>query len=192
MVCEGTLNSSVLVGSSILTEEQSVQLLNLTGLGLYRNFTLLYQARRDGFRTLDFHTKCDGNLNTFVVVKDANSQNIYGGFSTLDWSYTYYNSYKYDSNGFMFSMTNKLFKMNAANTIYTSQTDGFGFGSGPQFRIANDANMNSYSFMYTVSPNLPSDLHNTNDYYYNNGRSSKIIYFKALEIEVYSVNGKLK
>ena len=185
------MNSSLFENSSILTEDFSEALLNLTGLSIYENFSLIYQARRDGFRTIDFHAKCDGYLNTLVVVKEADNGNILGGFATVDWSVDEYNLYKNDPNAFSFSLFNEYnhsFKVNAIQSIYSSYYDGFGFGQLPSIKIATDANLNRHSYTYLSPINQL-----TTDYYYSNSNSNikRNAYFQALEIEVYTVNGKL-
>ncbi len=187
--CENTvLNSTMFRNSSILTEEFSNALLNLTGLSIYENFSLIYQARRDGFKTTDFHAKCDGYLNTLVVIKEAGNENILGGFTTVDWMVDNYNLFKSDPNAFSFSLFNEYnisFKVNAINSIYSSNYDGFGFGQLPSIKIATDANLNKNSFSY-LSP-----FNQTIDYYYKRNSYYEIqTFFQALEIEVYTVNGK--
>jgi hypothetical protein len=173
------LNSSLFENSSILTEELSEALLNLTGLSMYEDFSLIYQARRDGFRTIDFHAKCDGHLNTLVVVKEADNGNILGGFATVDWSVDAYNLFKNDPNAFSFSLTNEYnlsFKVNPIQSIYSSYYDGFGFGQLPSIKIATDANLNKNSFSY-LSP-----FNQTTDYYYERSSYYKIqTFFQALE-----------
>jgi hypothetical protein len=49
-----------------------------------QTFTLLWRGGRDGFRTTDFHSRCDGHANTLIVILDTNG-NIFGGFTPLKW-----------------------------------------------------------------------------------------------------------
>ncbi len=67
--------------------------------------TLLYRSTRGGFGSNDFHSKCDGHSNTFTIFKAAESSNIFGGFTTVDWNGT--SEGKSDPNAFIFSLTNK-------------------------------------------------------------------------------------
>lgn len=59
----------------------------------------MYRASRDGFSADDFHTKCDGFLNTLTVIKTTNG-NVLGGF-------TEYGINVYDPNAFIFSLINE-------------------------------------------------------------------------------------
>jgi hypothetical protein len=45
---------------------------------------LLWRGTRDGFKTSDFHTRCDGHSNILMIVKDTKG-NIFGGFTPLSW-----------------------------------------------------------------------------------------------------------
>jgi hypothetical protein len=49
-----------------------------------KQFTLLWRGSRDGFRCLDFHSRCDGHPNTLTVILDTNG-NIFGGFTPVEW-----------------------------------------------------------------------------------------------------------
>jgi hypothetical protein len=49
-----------------------------------KEFTLLWRGGRDGFRALDFHSRCDGHPNTLTVILDTNG-NIFGGFTPVEW-----------------------------------------------------------------------------------------------------------
>ena len=77
------MNSTTFKNSTILTQEQSIQLVKLLNFPS-PNFTLIYQASRDGFREFDFHSKVDGIVNTLTVIKTTNG-NIFGGFTSADW-----------------------------------------------------------------------------------------------------------
>ena len=133
------LNSSAFINSSILTNELSIQLLDLINYPSNLNLSLIYQATRDGFRASDFHSKCDGFLNTLTVIKSSNG-NIFGGFATVDWgqpqstNYYYYSSYfKNDSNAFLFSLINKYNVSLLINTSDPVNAVYAHYESGPRY-----------------------------------------------------------
>ena len=69
-----------------------------------QKWDLKYRASRDGFKSTDFHSHCDGIANTLTVIK-AKSGNIFGGFTEQKW----HSRVKWvtDPNAFIFSLVNK-------------------------------------------------------------------------------------
>ena len=67
------LNSTIFKNSSILTYEKSFELTDLLTenqtIWSKANYTLLYQANRNGYDSNSFHSKCDGALGTLVLIK---------------------------------------------------------------------------------------------------------------------------
>jgi hypothetical protein len=49
-----------------------------------KQFQLLYQGFRDGFKPLDFHRHCDNHPNTLTLALDVEG-NIFGGFTPVEW-----------------------------------------------------------------------------------------------------------
>jgi hypothetical protein len=49
-----------------------------------KRFSLLWRGSRDGFKTQEFHCRCDGHANTLTVILDKEG-NIFGGFTPLEW-----------------------------------------------------------------------------------------------------------
>ena len=91
--------------SKIVDLEQSLKLINLCEFPPTDKFTLLYRGSEDGFRSADFHRKCDGKANTLPIIKAKNSPNIFNGFNSVPWNQSgYYTAY---SNAFIFSLINK-------------------------------------------------------------------------------------
>jgi hypothetical protein len=137
---------------------------------------LIYQASRDGFGLNDFHSKCDGIMNTLMIIKTSDSY-VFGGFTTQDW--TDLNGYKLDTDAFIFSTISgkqNLIDPNYAiyqgpnlNSNNNNNNDFIGFGQ-------NDILLNDYSnyqFSFT-----------TNDLIGN-------LSFYTTQIEVYLVDRKL-
>ena len=178
------LNSSIFKNSTILTQEQSLKLVNLTDFSLNLNWTLLFQASRDGFSTESFHSKCNGNyMHTLVVAKtstNSTQQFIFGGYTESDWS-----GGRYDSNAFIFSLINaynKSVKMNVfkpQHAILSAPQYGPCFydlcivGVGYGFSNLGD----SYS--------VPSFIPNTTYDYQTFLAGSR--WFTPIEVEVYAI-----
>jgi hypothetical protein len=92
--------------SSILSNQQMIELLSLCGFSWSKSWKLLYRASRDGFAGNDFHSNCDNKPNTFIIIKSAN-ENVFGGYTEQNWSYTDSGEYKTDPAAFLFSYINK-------------------------------------------------------------------------------------
>jgi len=195
------LNSSIFVNSSILSPDLSVRLENLIQFPNETKFTLIYQASKDGFGLKDFHSKCDNISNTLMIIETTDSF-ILGGFTTVSWSLrntTTEDTYHYDSNAFIFSLTNTLnqsFKMNVNkpdSAIYTG-TDHVEnilntiIGFGQSDLVINDYSNVNINYAWSneyLSYDLPN-LNEDNSSIFIGGDS-----FYASQIEVFVVDGKL-
>jgi hypothetical protein len=186
------LNSSIFINSTILTNEQSLNLINLISLNQTKlsnkTWNLLYQASRDGFSSSMFHSKCDGVLGTLTVVKSTNN-NIFGGYTEADWSGYY--QFKNDTNAFLFSLVNSYntsVKMNVIqpqNAIYIY--NGPTFGRDWDLYVALD---NSYGYSNLGSSyELPSFLAKYGTYSYQSQSFLAGSYsFQLVEVEVYAIS----
>jgi len=92
-----------IISSSILSEEQLINLMNLCEFPLWTNLKLLYRATRDGWQSAEFHSKCDDKSNTFAIIKTTKGF-VFGGYTEQSWSNS--PSYKTDPNAFIFSFLN--------------------------------------------------------------------------------------
>jgi BTB/POZ domain-containing protein KCTD9 len=45
---------------------------------------LLYKATKDGFRAINFHSRCDNKGPTISVIKSEQGK-TFGGFTNLNW-----------------------------------------------------------------------------------------------------------
>ena len=161
-----------------------------TLLNLSQNQTLkmIYQASKDGFR--NFHSKCDGVLDTLTVIKSNSnistvSYNIFGGYTQADWSGYY--EFKYDSNAFLFSLINaynkpvKMLVTDPQDAIHASY--GPTFGGGHDFYINSDGSSGYSNLGHSYQ--LPSFLT------YGTLSAQSFLAgsynFKPIEIEVYSI-----
>jgi hypothetical protein len=106
-------------------------------------WSLLYRGTRDGFSSVDFHSKCDGHSNTLTILKARGGSYIFGGFTTANWDSS--SEYKSDPNAFIFSLTNKdnkpiKMKINLnknQSAIYCCS--GYGPSFGEDICVGNDA-----------------------------------------------------
>ena len=63
------------IDSKIITKNEEVELLSnrLTSKGFIKNqkviFNLIYRASRDGSSLNDYHSKCDGKMNTICIIR---------------------------------------------------------------------------------------------------------------------------
>ena len=178
-----TLNSTIFKNSTILTNEKSLVLCNLTNISSNKSWTLLYQASRDGFKASDFHSKVNGIQGTLTIIKTVDNF-VFGGYTEADWGS---NSYQLDQNSFIFSLINNYnipVKMNIKQNYYAIVAYSYygpTFGQGYDFYISDLSNANTNSYSYINSFELPSFASSTS-------LLANSYNFKTFEIEVYSVN----
>ena len=105
-------------------------------------FTLLFRASKDGYRSSNFHSKCDGKNNTVTVVETTTGRR-FGGFTDAQWDQS--GNYKQGSNGFLFSLDfNEIYyNKDNNNNIYCYSSYGPTFGGGNDFYINDSCNSNS-------------------------------------------------
>ena len=87
-----------------MDSDQQNQLINLCEFPPSQKWELKNRASRDGFKSTDFHTKCNGIANTFTVIKTT-SGNIFGGFTEKAWNSN--NQWIGDPKAMIFSLVNK-------------------------------------------------------------------------------------
>jgi hypothetical protein len=109
--------------------------------------SLLYRGSRDGFTGAAFHSKADNKQNTIVLV-EATTGKIFGGFNDLTWNET--NNYKSSCNCFIFSITDSekyLIKTQSlAMGCCCSPREYIAFGGGHDFCLADGCNANLASY----------------------------------------------
>jgi hypothetical protein len=90
--------------SIILSSTNQIKdLILLCDIQTTKKWNLIYRASKDGFGAKDFHSKCDKQPNTLIIIKSENG-NIFGGYTEQDW--TPNNYLKTDKNSFIFSLIN--------------------------------------------------------------------------------------
>ena len=178
-----SVDSIIFKNSTILTYEQSSDLVKLIGLN-NTNVKLLYQASRDGFDNRIFHSKCDGVAGTLAIIKTENS-NIFGGYTSADWSGN--QQYKSDSTAFLFSLVNgynvsvKMDIVEGKAAILADSNFGFVFGGGSDFYCDKNECYSNLGLSYKL-PNFLT--HGSNETKSFLGGSQQ---FQAVEIEFYNL-----
>jgi hypothetical protein len=182
---EGAIDSAI--DSAILTEIPDV--LKDIGGG-DRGWTLLYRGSRDGFRSSDFHGKCDGQRNTVTVILTTKGA-IAGGFTPLAWdSQSSTGEYRADDSGqsFLFTLKTagngpprKFSLSDRAHAIYCRPAYGPTFGGNHDLFVADGCNANASSYT------------NVANYYYANDtgvNGQQVLFgeyhFTVKELEVFA------
>ena len=121
-IADFSILDNYLMKSSILTNDQAVELMKLCEFNNDKKFKLIYRATVDGFGSKDFHRKCDNKGKTLTIIKEKNNSYIFGGYTEQTWANekpfftdyprdhglnrTFFNTCN-DPNAFIFSLTNK-------------------------------------------------------------------------------------
>jgi hypothetical protein len=107
---------------------------------------LLCRGSRDGFRSSNFHSKCDNESATVIVILTTKDF-IFGGFTPIPWDSS--GSWKTDSSqqSFLFSVKDcwnsapRSFSLvNSSNAIYCYSSYGPRFGGNPDLYVADRCN----------------------------------------------------
>lgn len=191
--CEYTfLDSTIFLNSTILTNELSKSLINLTGLSS-SNWNLVYQSSRHGFSSFDFHEKANDVLNTLTLIKTRLGA-VFGGYTTQDWSG---NGYKQDKNALVFSLVNGYNKPVLLNVSSNAQDKFYSIlanpNNGPTFGQQFGGNVFTTSDSYQIMSGnsflncqyQPIGIFN---YICPSSFLTKNTNFDIYEIEVYSIN----
>jgi hypothetical protein len=118
-------------------KQELFKLCEFNGFGEKRK--LLYRGSLHGFSSSMFHAKCDNIRKTLIVVKAAESGNIFGGYTAATWNRTTRGGacFKEDASAFLFSLVNRenmpAVKLNISNgeeknAIFVNHDLGLIFG----------------------------------------------------------------
>jgi hypothetical protein len=117
-----------------------------------KKWQLLYRGSEDGFRTSDFHRKCDGRKNTLSVILTTDDF-IFGGFTPVPWDSG--GSYRADSTmkSFLFTVKNarkikprKFCMSTPSNAIFCRASYGRTFRRSSSVYVADGCNANTHSY----------------------------------------------
>lgn len=177
--------------SKILVSDMEQTLLDICGFSRSQRFRLVYRASEQGFRAVDFHSRCDRVSNTLTLVKSTNG-NVFGGFTNKPW--TNVNRYESDERAFIFSLISQnnsrpikinVDQMRPSWAIYCGRNSGPTFGRGHDLHISDNSNVKKESFS-----NLGYSFEHP-DYWYNSVDAKRFLagsfYFLVEEIEVFEV-----
>ena len=177
--------------SIILGPHLFIDLINLCEFSFETIWSLLYRASIHGFGSSDFHVKCDRKSPTLTILKAKQTDYIFGGYTDACWEGD--EIQKFDSNAFIFSLTNKEnipCKMNSTNnlkSIFCANEAGPSFGSG-EIHITNNSNTNN---IYESFSDL-GDVYKHLQYDYGTNEARAFLAgsynFQLTEIEVYREN----
>ncbi len=94
-------------------------------------FELLYRGSTDGMTAKHFHSKCDNQGATVVVVLSSSGQ-LFGGYTSSPWAGS--ESYAWDGTAFLFSLTKRtkcpLKSGEESHATYLTKEHGPTFGKG--------------------------------------------------------------
>ena len=144
----GYVEHSNCIDSLILSPRLKRQLIELANIDVRRqHFELIYRASRDGFTAASFHAKCDDKARTLCVIKSAETQCIFGGYTEVSWNEVN-KAYKTDPAAFIFSLVRNQddsagpmrinCKTGGANAIRGLNSYGPIFGNGDDICISFD------------------------------------------------------
>jgi hypothetical protein len=152
-------------------------------LGKQANLELVYRASHDGWRTKDFHSKCDNQGATVTVIKSTGGY-VFGGYVDLVWASR--GQYLPSSNACLFALQYpsgvapvKMPVLHPQNAILDYRSCGPTFGS---FDIHVDDNANSNSNRYTKISSYHLPAGQNSQTFFTGARN-----FQASEIEVFRV-----
>jgi len=116
---------------------------------------LLYSATKDGDSAEKFHSKCN-NQGPTVTLFETDKDNIFGGYTSKDW--TSNNNYKIDPDCFIFTLKNtfgtkpnKFIIKEVNSSIYDYYDKGPTFGSGHDINISQNFFNNNHSINFPNS-----------------------------------------
>jgi hypothetical protein len=151
-----------------------------------KGFELLYRGSRDGFRSEDFHSRCDNKGGTVTIVETTTGF-IFGGYTPLSWNSS--GNWRQDDSlkSFLFSLKNsmntepKRFPLKSGNkqhAIYCGPGSGPAFGGAHDLYLIANSNTNSLS---------ASGLHSYDKSGYDGTSLAGEYNFMVKEIEVFLV-----
>ena len=160
-----------------------INLIKSSNKNIGTKFSLIYRASRDGWKSSDFHTKCDNKGKTICIVR-SDTNNVFGGFTSVSWT-TDSGKFHKDSNAFLFlirsskNYESQIFNLKTEKKDYAVQhywNYMCRFGDGCDIVIYMSCNTNTYSYTCQSSYDIP-------DKHYLNGGNRN---FKVEEIEVFT------
>jgi hypothetical protein len=152
-------------------------------------FSLLWRGSRDGFGANDFHSHCDGHVNTLTVILDTDG-NIFGGFTPVEWESPEKSKYKADPSlkSFLFVLKNpdkvqaRRFVLKAEKketAIYCASNRGPSFND---IGVSSDCNTNDSSYTYCFGDTYTNDTGLDKNTFFTGSKRLKV-----KEIEIFEI-----
>jgi len=171
--------------SQILNQNECFSLINMT-----KNFSngfLLYRATRDGFSAKEFHSKCDGRVNTVTIIKN-NLNYVFGGFTAAAWNSSC--NFVQDPQTFIFSLRrngisfcDKYLIKSPEFAIRGQVTDGPIFGKNKNIFIKDGSDiLDGNIACLDDSFDCPNDVKNSKTFL-----AGKVDTWNTNEIEIYQL-----
>jgi hypothetical protein len=117
-----------------------------------KQWKLLYRGADDGFRSSDFHRKCDSHSNTITIILTTKGF-IFGGFTPVAWDSSNYSKPDSTQTSFLFSLKNphtseaKKFSMNSSSCAIVGHPSwGPVFGSNNDMCVCDRCNGKTFSY----------------------------------------------
>ena len=172
-----TINSLIIRNDELYLIEDEIKKLYNKNISKYE---LLFRASKDGYRSINFHKKCDGINNTVTLVKTTDRKR-FGGFTDLSWNN--YHNYNYPKSiNFIFDLEEKEVFHNI-NYDYNikSINNNYGpiFEGNNGFKISDNCDRDK-SYFYSNNYNEYNTAIKRN---YNNKKN----YFYIKDYEVYKL-----
>ncbi|RIA86155.1 hypothetical protein C1645_829684 [Glomus cerebriforme] len=183
-----TITLSPRIGSKIIKSKLANIIINRINITTHYMLSLIYRGSRDGINNISFKNKCNGRIESIVLVKVQQSEKIFGGYSSigfhsignnysLEYGFRWYNS----SNNFIFSFENNedTKNMKISHVIINSKAileysdSGFNFGQGAL--SMNDKKLH---------------VNNSCRYYENNLNTDTV--YTIEEIEIFTINTQFR
>ena len=150
-----------------------------------KKLELLYRGTRDGMSGDAFHNRCNNKGQTICLFQN-DKNHIFGGYASIDWQSS--NSWKSDSNCFLFTLTNmynieptKFPNSDSSYSINDNSSTGPAFGGGYDIQIYfPSAHYANFPHSYTDVLNKGKSIF-TGD---NNNNNQK---FNLKEIEIFKL-----
>ena len=168
------------------------KLLEICEFSKDQKWELKYRASKDGFKSTDFHSHCDGKANTLTVIK-SKSGNIFGGLTEKRWQSE--GGFVRDPKAFLFSLVNKEEKPFKAmcsdegvQAMYCDSELGPCFGGDGKY--IRDIYIHSDSNLYEGNYSFLGYSYQHPDYDKDTDEAEKILagsyVFETVDIEVFT------
>jgi hypothetical protein len=151
-----------------------------------KHFELLWRDSRDGFKTKEFHRRCDGHANTLTVILDTKG-NIFGEFTPVEGESKNWRKADDSQKSFIFTLTNPHKVPAKKLTLKAEEKDSALFCAafrGPHFSdiLVND-NCNTNNDNYTsLDSSYINDMGMDGRTFFTGSE-----YFRVKEIEVFEI-----